>query len=268
MPHECSGKVALVTGAAGGIGRASALALAGAHARLVVTDVDETGVKAVARAIVEAGGMARAVLHDVTDEAGWQAIINEIRQTEGALHVLVGNAGIAIGVPVVEMDLVDWRRQSAVNLDGVFLGCKHAIPLMGESGSGSIINISSIAGLRGAAGLAGYCATKGGVRLFSKAVALECARDGLSVRCNSVHPGIIDTDIWGKEIAGIARDNPELLADGANRINIDQVSTLSVPGGKPGQPEDIANGIVFLASDASSYINGSELVIDSGLTAG
>ena len=264
--NDCSGKTALITGAAGGIGRSCAQKLAEAGARVIVTDIEQEGLQKTVSLITEAGGTARGLAQDVTEEAVWQELIADIKANEGALHVLVNNAGIAIGVSILEMSLDDWRRQSAINLDGVFLGCKHAIPLMGESGAGSIINISSIAGLRGAAGLAGYCATKGGVRLFSKSVASECAAAELPIRCNSVHPGIIDTDIWGREIAGIAANNPEMMAEGGNRIDINLVAA-GVPGGKPGHPDDIANGVVYLASDASSYVNGSELVIDYAMTA-
>ncbi len=266
MLNDCNGKTALVTGAAGGIGRSCAQKLAEAGASLIVTDIDEAGIEKTVSLITEAGGTARALAQDVTQEDVWADIIGDIKAHEGALNVLVNNAGIAIGASIIDMSLEDWHRQTAINLDGVFLGCKHAIPLMAESGSGSIINISSIAGLRGAAGLAGYCATKGGVRLFSKSVAAECAAADMPIRCNSVHPGIIDTDIWGREIAGIAANNPEMMAPGGNRIDINLVAA-GVPGGKPGHPDDIANGVVYLASDASSYVNGSELVIDYALTA-
>ena len=264
--NDCSGKVALITGAATGIGRSSAQKLAEAGASVIASDIDAEGLQKTVALIAEAGGSARACEQDVAEESVWQNIIADIKAQEGALHVLVNNAGIAIGASILEMSLDDWRRQSAINLDGVFLGCKHSIPLMAESGAGSIINISSIAGLRGAAGLAGYCATKGGVRLLSKSVASECAAAELPIRRNSVHPGIIDTDIWGREIAGIAANNPEMMAEGGNRIDINLVAA-GVPGGKAGHPDDIANGVVYLASDASSYVNGSELVIDYAMTA-
>lgn len=266
MGFSCEGKVALVTGAATGIGRACAEHLAKAGATLIVTDIDEAGVRETAQRIEAAGGTARGLVQDVVDEAAWQNLMADIKAHEGKLNVLVNNAGIAIGAPFTEMSLADWQRQNAINLDGVFLGCKHAVPLMVESGPSSIINLSSVAGLRGAAGLAGYSASKGGVRLFSKAVALECANAGLDVRCNSVHPGIIDTDIWGREIAGIAKNMPDLMGEGGNKIDVNLVA-MNVPGQKVGQVADIAAGVVYLASDDSSYVTGTELVIDNGLTA-
>jgi NAD(P)-dependent dehydrogenase (short-subunit alcohol dehydrogenase family) len=163
---------------------------------------------------------------------------------------------------ITEMSLEDWRRQTAINLDGVFLSVKHCLPLMRQSGGGSIVMTSSIAGLRGSATLAGYCATKGGVRLFAKAIAMECAslRDG--VRVNSVHPGIIDTPIWEKI-------RPDLAAEGSNeRLDIEEHGRRGAPLGRVGTPQDIANGVLFLASDAASYITGAELVIDGGITGG
>jgi NAD(P)-dependent dehydrogenase (short-subunit alcohol dehydrogenase family) len=158
------------------------------------------------------------------------------------------------------MTLEDWQRQQAINLDGVFLGVKHGIRAMREAGGGAIINLSSVAGLKGAANLAAYNATKGGVRLFTKGVALECARSGWNIRVNSVHPGIIDTPIWGK-IDAVP------LAEGANTVDIDAMAAFAVPLGRTGTARQIADGVVFLASDEASYITGTELVIDGGMTA-
>ena len=164
------------------------------------------------------------------------------------------------------MSLADWRRQQAINLDGVFLGTKHALPLMRASGGGSIINMSSLAGLKGTAGLAGYCATKGGVRLFSKAVALECAQAKDKVRVNSVHPGIIETPIWGAIAEGMPGEILSGSRAGANTPDLDAISLVTVPMGIKGLPEDIAEGVLYLASDASRYVTGTELVIDGGLS--
>ncbi|HVZ70587.1 MAG TPA: glucose 1-dehydrogenase [Rhizomicrobium sp.] len=260
------GKVALVTGAASGIGRASALLLGKEGAIVVVTDVQDDMGKDVAAKIKQAGSDAVYLHQDVTSEDGWVGVIGQIKSRFGRLDILVNNAGIAVAGPVTEMSLADWRRQQAINLDGVFLGTKHGLPLMRASGGGSIINISSLAGLKGAAGLAGYCATKGGVRLFTKAVALECAAARDKVRVNSVHPGIIETPIWGGIAAGMSSEIAGSAPRGANAPDLDALSAMVVPTGVKGVPEDIAEGVLYLASDASRYVTGSELVIDGGMS--
>lgn len=259
------GKVALVTGGASGIGRACALLLGKEDATVIVTDVQDDMGQDTARKINQDGGDAMYLNHNVTDEDAWIRVIGEIRSCYGKLHVLVNNAGIAVAGPVTDMSLADWRRQQAINLDGVFLGTKHALPLMRESGGGSIINMSSLAGLKGSAGLAGYCATKGGVRLFTKAVAMECAAAKDKIRVNSVHPGIIETPIW----SGIAEGMPGEVNAAHSRANapdLDALSSMIVPMGVKGLPEDIAEGVLYLASDASRYVTGTELVIDGGLS--
>ena len=253
------GKVALVTGGASGIGRASALLLAKEGAAVAVTDIQDDQGKDVVAGIEKAGGSAIYLRHDVASEAAWESVVAAVKAKFGRLDILVNNAGIAIAGSVLTMTLADWRRQTAVNLDGVFLGVKHSLPLMRASGGGSIINISSLAGLKGSPTLAGYCATKGGVRLFSKAVAMECGAARDNVRVNSIHPGIIETPIW----AGIVPGGQP----GANAPNLDQIAEVGVPTGKKALPEDIANGVLFLASDDSRYVTGSELVIDGGMTA-
>ena len=259
MTGRVDGKVALVTGGASGIGRGSALRLAAEGAAVVITDIQDLKGEEVVAAIAAAGGVASYLRHDVADEDAWISVIAEVRARHGRLDVLVNNAGIGLGAPVLEMSLADWRRQMAVNLDGVFLGVKHAIPLMRQGGGGSIVNISSVAGLKGAPGLAGYCATKGGVRLFTKAVALECAQAKDGIRVNSIHPGIIETTIWTTVMPG--------GAPGANAPpDLDAMSEMIVPLGVKGLPEDIANGVLWLASDESRYVTGMEMVIDGGLT--
>ncbi len=260
------GKVALVTGGASGIGRASALMLGKEGATVIVTDVQDDLGKDTAAKIKQAGSDAIYLHQDVTSEDGWIGVIGEIKARFGRLDVLVNNAGIAIAGPVTAMSLADWRRQQAINLDGVFLGTKHALPLMRASGGGSIINMSSLAGLKGTAGLAGYCATKGGVRLFSKAVALECAQAKDKVRVNSVHPGIIETPIWGAIAEGMPGEILSGSRAGANTPDLDAISLVTVPMGIKGLPEDIAEGVLYLASDASRYVTGTELVIDGGLS--
>jgi NAD(P)-dependent dehydrogenase (short-subunit alcohol dehydrogenase family) len=256
---QVKGKAGLVTGGGSGIGRASALTLGREGASVMVSDLNAEAAAAVAEAITAAGGTARSMRLDTTDEDQWQAAVAATEKAFGRLNILVNNAGIAIAGPIETFSLTDWRKQCAVNIDGVFLGVKHAFPAMRRAGGGSIINLSSIAGLRGnRTGLAGYSATKGAVRLFTKSAALEGAKDG--IRVNSVHPGIIETPIWDAILpAG---------AEGRNRGDLNARATQVVPTGVLGQPQDIANGILFLASDASSYMTGSELVIDAGVTAG
>ena len=259
MGDRVADKVAIVTGAASGIGKACALRLAAEGARVVVTDIqDAAGTETVAE-INAAGGQASYLSHDVTLEHAWVDVVNTTVAEFGGLHVLVNNAGVGIGGSILDMSLEDWQRQQAINLDGVFLGVKHCIPAMRDSGGGSIINISSVAGMKGAPNLAAYNATKGGVRLFTKGVALECAHNRWGIRVNSVHPGVIDTPIWTKV-------NPEYFEDGQNAVDLDEMAE-AVPNGLVGMPADIANGVLFLASDESSYMTGTELVIDGGMCA-
>lgn len=260
MAGRVEGKVALVTGAASGIGRGCAERLAQEGAVVVLTDVqDHKGAEAV-EAIAKAGGKASYLHHDVTDEQAWIDVVAKVKADHGRLDILVNNAGIGLGGSIFEMSLADFRRQEAVNVDGVFLGCKHSIPLMRETGGGSVINMSSVAGLKGAPNLAGYCATKGAVRLFTKAVAMECAGAQDGVRVNSVHPGIIETPIWTTVI-------PQGGPPGTNAPpDLDAMSAMAVPLGVKGYPEDIANGVLWLASEESRYVTGAELVIDGGLS--
>lgn len=268
-----AGRVAFVTGAASGIGRAAALALAREGARLLITDIDNEGGRETMAQVRASGGTAEYRGQDVVEEPRWAELVARVMTLFGRLDVLVNNAGIGTGAAVTDMTLDQWNRQVAINLTGVFLGVKHSIPAMrtakpeGSYRGGSIINISSVAGLGGAAGLAGYCATKGGVRLFTKAVAMECAAARDSIRCNSVHPGIIDTPIWAKidEGGALATAVPGTMP-GANALSAGMIA-LAAPLGYPGQPADIADGIVFLASDESRYMTGSELVIDGGWSA-
>ena len=249
---QLDGKVGLITGAASGIGAACARVLSREGAKLVLTDLDDVAGQQIAH---DTDGVF--VLHDVADEAGWPTVIATAERKFGGLHILVANAGIGIMGPVVDMTLADWRRQMAVNVDGVFLSVKHGIPAMRRSGGGSVIIMSSAAGLLGSAGLACYSATKGAVRLFAKSIALECAHERDNIRVNSVHPGIIDTPIWHK------------LPPGAHApISTQIIAATMVPLGVAGTAEDVANSVLFLASDAARHITGSELVVDGGMTAG
>jgi NAD(P)-dependent dehydrogenase (short-subunit alcohol dehydrogenase family) len=252
------GKIALVTGGASGIGRGCAETLAREGATVIITDVQDDKGRALA---AEIGGEALYLHHDTTQEEDWVSVIAEIEARHGRLNVLVSNAGIAIGSPsITNFELADFRRQQAVNVEGVFLGLKHSIPLMRKSGpGGSIINMSSVAGLKGSSMLPGYCATKGAVLLLSKSVAMECAEAKDGIRVNTVHPGLIETPIW--ETIATARD-PRANAP----IDLDMMSVAMVPLGVKGVPQDIANGVLWLASDESRYVTGAELVIDGGLT--
>lgn len=263
MAGRVAGKVALVTGAARGIGRACAERLADEGAIVFLTDVeDEAGAQSAA-AITAAGGQARYAHQDVTCEEDWIAIVDLIAQRHGRLDILVNNAGVAFGGPLTEMSLESWWRQTAINIDGVFLGVKLALPLMRRSGEGgSIVNMSSTSGLVGSRNLAGYGATKGAVRLFSKSVAMECAAERDGIRCNSVHPGLIETPIWNMVLGGEA--GARKTADSAV---VDALAAQAVPLGYKGTPEDVASGVLYLASDESRYVTGTELVIDGGMSA-
>ena len=254
-----SGKIALVTGGASGIGRGCAAVLAGEGASVVVTDVQDALGKECVAAIEAAGGTAIYLRQDVTSEDEWIGVIAEVKQRFGRLDILVNNAGIGLAGPVTEMSLADFRRQQAINVEGVFLGLKHGLPLMRAGGGGSVINISSVAGLTAAPNLAAYSATKGAVRLLTKSVAIECAALKDGVRVNSVHPGIIETPIWDSISGG--------MPGGANRIDLDAVTQLATPLGFKGLPEDIALGVLYLASEDSRYVTGTELIIDGGMTA-
>ena len=256
---QVTGKAALVTGGASGIGRATALTLGREGASVMITDINQAGADAVAAEVIAAGGTAQAMQQDTTSESRWQEIVAATVSAFGKMNVLVNNAGIAIAGPLETFSMEDWRKQQAINVEGVFLGIKHSIPVMRAADGGSIINLSSIAGLRGnRTGLGAYSATKGAVRLLTKTAALETAKD--KIRVNSVHPGIIETAIWDA-----------ILPPGEERQNatdLNRTAATRVPTGILGQPQDIANGILFLASDQSSYMTGSELVIDAGVTAG
>ena len=239
---QVEGKVALVTGGSSGIGAGCASRLAEEGAMVVITDVQDAKGGELVAAIEKAGGKARYLHHDVTSEDEWVAIVADVEKTEGRLDILVNNAGIGVACPsITMMKLEDWRRQQAVNVEGVFLGIKHSLPLMRKAGNGgSIINMSSVAGLKGSPILAAYSATKGAVRLFTKAVALECANAKDGVRVNSVHPGIIETPIW-LSITGMGQPGANAPPD------LDAMSSTAVPLGVKGVPQDIANGVLWLA---------------------
>jgi len=255
-----AGKAAVVTGGASGIGEACSETLAREGAAVLITDIDDLRGKDVVARITKAGGKAHYLNHDVRDEAAWPGVIAEAEKRFGRLDIMVANAGIGIMAPIATMTLADWQRQQAINLDGVFLSIKHAIPALKKAGGGSIVLMSSVAGLRGSAGLAAYSATKGGVRLLAKSVALEHAAD--NIRCNSVHPGIIATPIWEKLPIGATGSGRNAPIDPRER------AAAVVPLTRVGEAQDVANIVLFLCTDAANYMTGQELVIDGGLTAG
>ena len=249
-----SGKVAIVTGAASdaGLGFATARALSHEGARVVLTDIKEDEVAKRAAELRQHGADVLSVRHDVTRQDEWNEVVERTCERYGQLDILVNNAGIAVLKFMDVMTLPDFERQIAVNLTSTFLGCHCALKLMRTQGKGgSIINLSSVAGLIGVPGTAAYSASKGGVRLMTKTIALEYARE--NIRCNSVHPGIIWTDM--QKVA--LRDNPEQY----------DIINAAIPVGRMGEPDDIANMVLFLASDEAKYITGSEFTVDGGLTA-
>ena len=245
------GKVALISGGARGQGAVEAQMFAREGASVVFGDVRDDEGKKVEAGIKAAGGKATYVHLDVTSEADWRAAVATAVSSYGKLDVLVNNAGILLRSKIEETSEADWDRIMAINVKGVFLGTKAAIPAMRQAGGGSIVNISSTAGLVGSPGqTAAYTATKGAVRLFTKATAIQHARD--KIRCNSVHPGPIVTDM--------IKDMLDDRAMWEQRLR-------RLPMGRAGTPEDVAYGVLYLASDESGYVTGSELVIDGGTTA-
>jgi len=254
MAGRVAGKVALVSGGASGLGAESGRRLAREGAKVMLTDLDAARGQAIVDEILAAGGQAAFMTHDVTDEARWLEVIGATVAQFGRLDVLVNSAGIGGGQPLLEATLEGWRRVTGVNLDGTFLGLRHAAPVMAEGGGGSIINLSSILGKVGLPGAAAYCASKGGVALLTKAAALELAAIG--VRVNSVHPGFIETPM----VETALRES-----DNGNEMRDMLISRHAL--GRLGVPREIADAIVFLASDESSFMTGSELVIDGGYTA-
>lgn len=248
------GKVALVTGAAMGIGRACAELLAAEGAAVALSDVDVAEGTRAAAALAGAGRRAMFLEHDVTSEDSWARAIGQVVTAFGKLDILVNNAGVGRSGDVEHTTLAEWQSLMRVNLDGVFLGIKHAIPAMRAAGGGSIVNLSSIEGLVGDPTLAAYDASKGGVRLLTKSAALYAARE--KIRVNSVHPGYIWTPMVQHAIEASAE--PDEMRRTLERLH---------PVGHLGQPADIAYGVLYLASDESAFVTGSELVIDGGYTA-
>ena len=244
------GKVALISGGARGQGAVEARMFASEGAKVVIGDIlDDLG-RQVEAEIAEAGGDITYVHLDVTSESDWEDAVRTAVEGYGKLDILVNNAGILIRAGVEDTTVEDWDRIMDINAKGVFLGTRAAIPAMRDAGGGSIINISSVAGLQGSPQSAAYSSTKGAVRILTKSTAIQYAKE--NIRCNSVHPGIIYTDMTSDSL-----DTEEGQRNWMNRVPLRRL----------GQSEDVANGVLFLASDESSYMTGSELVIDGGITA-
>lgn len=252
MSGELSGRVAIVTGGASGIGAASVTLLAAAGATVIVADLNEP--KALP---------GRFVSHDVASEEAWKSLLDDVLAHEGRLDIMVNNAGISGGSGNIETTTVDaWQRVQAINSEGVFLGSKYAIQGMKKTGpgkpacKGSIVNLSSIAGLIGSAGPTAYTASKGAVRLLSKSVALYCAEQKYDIRCNSVHPGGVDTAIFNPLWQAVGHEQGKAFIGSRHPI------------GRMAEPVDLGEMVLWLASDRSSFVTGAEFVADGGVTSG
>ena len=257
MGARLKDKIVLVTGAASGIGLASAEACAREGAVVIISDVNSKEGEAQAQRLVADRLAVEFVQQDVASEADWRRVVDEILRRHGRLDVLVNNAGIAVIAPIEQETLAGWRRTQAVNMEGVFLGTREAIRAM-KDGGGSIINISSIEGIIGEPMVPAYNASKGGVRLLTKSVALYCAQQGYRIRVNSVHPGYVGTSLVANAIGALPPDQAAALY---------QDLLSRIPLGRLAEPREIASVVLFLASDESSYMTGSELVVDGGYTA-
>lgn len=249
-------KIALVTGAAQGLGAAAARMLAREGAFVMLTDINVDGVSKVADTINRsAPGHAASMQQDVTDESAWKEVLATTVKQFGGLNILVNNAGIGSVGDVEQESLESWHKVHSVDLDSVFLGCKYSIPHIAASGGGSIVNISSISGIIAAHNLAAYNSAKAAVRHLSKSVALHCAKSGKNIRCNSVHPVFIDTPIL------------DGMVGNADRGTVLQKLGRQIPLGKVGQPDDVAYAVLYLASDESQFVTGTEIRVDGGISA-
>ena len=247
------GKTALVTGAASGIGLQTSIRLAEEGARVMMTDINlEEGLQQAEKL----GANATFLKLDITEEEEWISVLDETVKRFDRLDILVNSAGMVLIADVEQITLEEWRKVHAVNLDGTFLGCKHGVRVMKEFGAGSIINLSSVSGMIGGFNLAAYNSSKGAVRMLTKSVALHCARAGYGIRCNSIHPTFIETPM----LESMIRNSPD--PEKARQTLVRQVPLRRI-----GKPDDVANMIVYLASDESTFVTGTEMVIDGGVIA-
>jgi len=249
------GRVAIVTGGASGLGAATAKLLAAEGAAVLVSDINGEGAETVAAEIVADGGKAVGFRHDVADEAQWEAAYAKAKDELGTVSILFNNAGVSPESQRLEdVELSTWRRETAINIDGVFLGMKHGIRAMKENG-GAIVSTSSIYGIAGAGLTGAYSAAKGAVRTLSKAAAMECAHLGYNIRINSIHPGFIQTAMVEK-----VKSEFGLKA-------FENTMVKKTPMGHIGEPRDIAEGVLYLVSDSGKFVTGIELPVDGGFLA-
>ena len=259
MTKRCEGKLALVTGGAQGLGRAHCIRLAQEGARVLATDINGDGAAETAAIInAEMGdGTAFSLSHDVTSRDDWDDAVDAARQHLGGLNVLVNNAGIGVAGNIETCTFEDWQRCFDINVNSIFHGCQKALPLMRDHAPGSIINISSIAGLIASDTMPAYNASKASVWMLSKSIALHCAKMNMQIRCNSVHPTFVDTPILDGTAKAHSLDKNVLLEKLARQIPLKFV----------GEPNDIANAVVYLASDESRFMTGAEIKLDGGISA-
>jgi NAD(P)-dependent dehydrogenase (short-subunit alcohol dehydrogenase family) len=249
-------KVAIVTGAASGLGFAAARKLMDEGAKVLLTDINEEVINSMPERLSNySETQFSSMAHDVANEESWINVIENAENHFGKINILVNSAGISLGADVVSTDFEIWKKVHQVNLDSVFLGCKYAVPIMSKSGQGSIINLSSISGIVAGWNTAAYNSSKAGVRLLSKSVALYCAKKGYDVRCNSIHPAFVDTPILDPLKQAFGEENA--------------VAKLSrqIPMNKIGDTDDVSYAILYLASDESKFMTGTEIVLDGGLSA-
>jgi NAD(P)-dependent dehydrogenase (short-subunit alcohol dehydrogenase family) len=247
-------KIAIVTGAASGIGKASAERLLREGMCVIVTDIERESGEAVVRKALAAGFVSEYMRLDVQDEDSWKDVLRTVERRHRRLDILVNNAGIVHRAPIVDTSFEDFRRVMRVNVDGTFLGLKHCIPYLRASGAGCIVNMSSVAGLKGIPNMSAYSASKWAIRSLTKSAALECARD--NIRVNSVHPGLIDTPINDSLVEAHSEERSAKVSKWANDI---------VPIGRCGTAEDVASAVAWLVSEESHYLTGAEIVVDGGL---